>query len=223
MQTKTDKYEIISLGTNCLPRTVLTRGNVKPSKNDGELSCPFDLVSHPIENIVRYLETNFNDYFDDLFFKIRKRNFFDFRKKGLWQKMDGTKFFHDKDCKSCDKEKLILRIKNRIKNFYKIIESDTPILFVLYIKEKSEYINEIFNTLQKLCSHKHFELAIIDFNNSVDLKKNNSFYLLKLPKPIKTFNTDWNTTKYRNSELGVYIEKCICDFIKEILDKDFYY
>ena len=86
MTLKTNKYEIVSLGTNCLPRTVLTRGNIKPSKSDGELSCPFDLVSHPLETIVHCLETNFNDYFDDLFFQIRKRNFLDFRQKGYGKK-----------------------------------------------------------------------------------------------------------------------------------------
>ena len=37
----------------------------------------------------------------------------------------------------------------------------------------------------------------------------------------KKFNTDWNTTKYLNSELGIYVEKSICDFIKEILNKEF--
>ena len=38
------KYEIVSLGVNCLPRTILTRHGIKPRKADGELSCPFDLV-----------------------------------------------------------------------------------------------------------------------------------------------------------------------------------
>ena len=90
------KYEIVSLGINCLPRTILTRGGIKPRKKDGELSCPFDLVAHPTEVILKCLQTNFEGYFDDLFFYLRKRNFLDFRGKGIWQKKDGTKFYHDK-------------------------------------------------------------------------------------------------------------------------------
>ena len=79
-------YEIVSLGTNCLPRTILTRAGIKPTKAEGELSTPFDLVAHKLSNIVHYLQTDFSDYFDDIYFDIRKRNFLDFRKKGFWKK-----------------------------------------------------------------------------------------------------------------------------------------
>ena len=105
------KYEIVSLGVNCLPRTILTRLGIKPCKADGELSCPFDLVMHKLDRITYYLSNNFEDYFDDLYFKVKKRNILDFRKKGCWWKNDGTEFRHDKDCQINDKEKLIARIK----------------------------------------------------------------------------------------------------------------
>lgn len=49
------KYEIISLGQNCLPRTILTRWNIKPSKAQGELSCPFNLVKHELPRISYYI------------------------------------------------------------------------------------------------------------------------------------------------------------------------
>ena len=106
------KVEIVSLGINCLPRTVLTRNRIKPRKAEGELSCPFDLALHILPNIVHYLETDFCDYFSDIYFEIRKRNIFDLRKKGLWKKADGTKFFHDKDCKADDKEEYHRKSEN---------------------------------------------------------------------------------------------------------------
>ena len=62
------KYEIVSLGCNCMPRTVLTRLGIKPRKAQGELSCPFDLVKHNSQRIIYYLETDFKDYLDDLHF-----------------------------------------------------------------------------------------------------------------------------------------------------------
>ena len=104
-------YEIVSLGVNCLPRTILTRWGIKPKKADGELSCPFDLVAHSPETILKCLQTNFEGYFDDLFFKLRKRNILDFRGKGLWQKKDGTVFFHDKDCKKTIKKNSLIVLK----------------------------------------------------------------------------------------------------------------
>ncbi len=93
------KVEIVSLGVNCLPRTILTRHGIKPSKAQGELSCPFDLVYHPLPTIIYNLKTEFRDYLSDLYFVVRKRHIFDFRGKGIWGKKDGTKFYHDKDCK----------------------------------------------------------------------------------------------------------------------------
>ncbi len=213
-------YYIISLGVNCLPRTVLTRGGLKPAKAEGELSCPFDLAYHLLPNIIRYLETNFEDYFSDLYFEIRKRNFFDFRKKGLWQKKDGTKFFHDKDCKIGDRDKLVSRMKNRINNFYTIINSDVPILFVLNIHSNPEYIENLICILEKLCSGKKYKLAILDFFNLVNSAYKNT-EILKIPPPVNNFGSNWNRKKYRNSDLGKYVEKCICQFIQNIINNEF--
>ena len=214
------KYEIVSLGCNCLPRTVLTRGGVKPSKKQGELSCPFDLVKHPIDCIIKYLNNDFDGYLDDLFFEVRKRNFLDFRKKGLWQKTDGTKFFHDKDCKISDREKLETRIKNRINNFRQIIKSDTPILFVFLVVENAEKIEELYKTLKRLCPHKKFSLAVIDLNY-VMKSCPSDIHLLQLTEPIPKFDRNWNKNIYRNTKLGKYVEKNICCFVENILKKDF--
>ncbi len=217
------KFEIVSLGVNCLPRTVLTRHGIKPRKADGELSCPFDLVSHRLDRIIYYLNNNFADYFDDFSFKLRKRNFLDFRGKGIWVKEDETQFFHDKDCKINDKEKLISRIKNRINNFNTIIQNDRPILFVLNIVNNDGDIEELYNTLKRLRQGKKFKLAIFDFGQITEFwsKYNDDIYILRLPKPIDRYYTLWNTSKFRNTNLGKYFEHCICEFINEIIKKDF--
>ena len=94
------KYEIVSLGCNCIPRTILTRHKIKPRKAEGELSCPFDLVVHEAPRVTHYLKTDFENYFEDLYFQPYKRHWFDFRGMGLWRKSDDTIFFHDKDIHS---------------------------------------------------------------------------------------------------------------------------
>lgn len=214
------RYEIVSLGVNCLPRTVLTRTGVKPAKAQGELSCPFDLVKHEPERIIYYLKNDFKDYFDDIFFTIRKRNFLDFRNKGLWQKTDGTKFFHDKDCDKDDLEKLTSRIKNRIKNFHAIVQAERPILFVICIFEGTDCIEELYSTLKQIRGDKVFKLAVINFSKSI-IKPNNKIYSLELSMPCKTYKKVWNRTRFVKSKTGKYLESCIASFIVKILEKEF--
>lgn len=217
------KYEIVSLGVNCMPRTVLTRLGLKPRKADGELSCPFDLVMHKLDRITYYLHTNFEDYFDDFYFKINKRNIFDFRKKGCWYKPDGTQFRHDKDCQENDKEKLISRIKARIDNFNNIMQNDRPVLFVLNMYTNTGDVLALYNELKRLRQDRFFKLAVFDFEDKFDIKTplNNDIYLLKIPKPIENYKDDWNATVFLKTKLAKYFESCVGDFISNIIKKDF--
>ena len=212
------KCEIVSLGLNCLPRKVLTRGGIKPRKAEGELSCPFDLVSHPAEVVLKCLKTNFEGYFDDLYFKLRKKCFFDFRGKGLWLKEDGTKFFHDKDCKKNDREKFVQRVNRRIENFNKIIEAERPIVFVMTIYSLIDCLDEIYETLKTLRKDKPFEFVVIAFGVS-PIISNKNINVLELALPDKNFVKIWNGTAYVNSKLGKYVEKTICDFVQARVDR----
>ena len=216
------KVEIISLGVNCLPRTILTRGGVKPRKADGELSCPFDLVRHYLPNIIHYLETDFSDYFDDIHFVIRKRNFLDFRKRGKWRKNDGTVFYHDLDCQYYDKEKLFTRINNRIDNFHQIIKSETPILFVLNLEKDEERIPDLYKILKKICPHKKFKLLIIDFFDKTN--ENNTdkdIAVLKLPLPFEDWTNGWNGKKWIKTDFGKYVEKCVSTYTERLIRQEF--
>ena len=159
-----------------MPRTVLTRLGIKPRKAQGELSCPFDLVKHNSQRIIYYLETDFKDYLDDLHFRLRKRNFFDFRGKGVWQKNDGTGFYHDKDCKSKDRDKLVKRITARIENFRKIMASDTPVLFVMNLIDNDIDLKRLYNVLNKVRGNKFFKVIIFDFINATS--DNDDFYII---------------------------------------------
>lgn len=219
------KYEIVSLGQNCLPRTILTRWGIKPSKAQGELSCPFDLVKHELDRIIYYIENDFEGYFDDLYFKLCKKNFFDFRGRGVWIKNDGTIFFHDKDCKKDDKEKLIQRISRRIDNFREIIKSDKPILFVMNVMNYANDPNinmklvRLYNILKHIRGDKFFKIALFDFN--YEINDSDKYYVLRLPKPIEKYDNYWNRSAFVKSVLGRFFENSICEFIKYIIKKDF--
>jgi hypothetical protein len=217
------KYEIVSLGINCLPRTVLTRLGLKPRKAQGELSCPFDLVMHKLDRITYYLSNNFEDYFDDLYFKLGKKHIFDFRQKGTWRKTDGTQFRHDKDCKAGDKEKLIARVKSRIENFNNIMKNERPVLFVLNVYTDYGDVLALYNELKRLRQDRFFKLAVFDFEGHLDFdaKYNDDIYVLRIPKPIENYKDDWNASVFLKTKLAKYFENCIGEFIKDIIKKDF--
>ena len=222
----TDKktYEIVSLGMNCLPRFVLTLGGIKKRKAEGELTCPFDICGHPLKTIVDALENDFAAYYNDIYFKAYKRCFLDFRKKGYWEKPDGTVFIHDKDCKTI--EELKKKLKKREENFYSIINSDTPILFVLnvWFPESREYVNKLYDVLdKKISGRKKFILAVLDFNGiSFDLNYNQNIRVLNMEEPIPNFSNDWNRKWFAKSSLGKYVHRSICKFIQNIIDKEFF-
>ncbi len=178
------KCQIISLGANCMVRSVLTRHGIKPSKAEGELSYPFDLAVHPISCVINALEENFATYFDGLFFESNRRHIFDFSKKrDVWKKDDGTCFNHDTDCGVNDFEKLKTRFLTRIENFNKTLDSGVPILFVIYIKdeESRKYINRLYDALQLRLRGGYFLLAVIDFNGIVKEEFYPQIRVLNLP------------------------------------------
>ena len=212
------KYEIVSLGTYCVTRTVLTRQNLKPRKAQGELSCPFDLVIHKPDRITHYIKTDFEGYFDDLYYKKYSRCFLDFRNKGLWMKEDGTSFFHDKDCKQNDKEKLIQRVSSRIENFRDIIKNDKHIIFVQAIKEDDEDIENLYSVLSAVRENKPFKLIILDLNDVVK-KEYSNIPILKIPFPSRRYGKYWDRKRYYESKKGIAFEKALTEMVEAEIKK----
>lgn len=210
------------MGMNCLPRYILTVGGIKPRKADGELTCPFDVCIHPLKTIVSALENDFADYYDDIYFRKYKRWFLDFRGKGYWEKPDGTCFVHDKDCKTF--EELKEKLKLREQNLYSIINSDLPVLFVLYVRfpESRQYVNKLYDILnKKIAGRKKFILAVLDFNGiNLNLGYYRDIKVLNMEEPIPNFPNDWNRKKFVKSAFGKYIHRQVCSFIQNIADEE---
>ena len=47
------KVKIVSLGWDCLPRTIFTWWGIKKTKENGELSYPFDLSMHNLSSTIK--------------------------------------------------------------------------------------------------------------------------------------------------------------------------
>ena len=201
------KTEIIPLGQNCIPRTILTRWKIKPSKIFGEKTYPFDLAIFGLPEITKCLKNDFNEIFNNLSFNGE-----------YWYKSPNCIYFiHDKKYKKNEKEKLISKYKKRINNFRTKINEADNILFVQILGEDEDIINQ-YNELKRLRNDKPFKMAIIDTQNivkSIDLK---DIYVLKLPFPSEEYKNNWWKKEFYNSKIGKQFEKQIADFCLNVLN-----
>ncbi len=205
---KKTNYKIVSLGHNCLPRTVLTRWGIKPDKLHGELTMPFDLATYETFEITNNIKDNFKDFFNNLQFK--KTGLF-FNTKQFWIKApDLIEFVHEKNLGKNDKNKLVEIYKKRIENFKNQMEDPTPILFVQLLGDCQD-INNLYEAISFLREDRPFKFVIID---PYDIVKINAphFHILKLPYPNKKYQKNWWAKKYYKSKEGQLFEKTIVEF-----------
>lgn len=169
-----DKYKIISLGWDCMPRTLLTKGLLKPSKKMGEKSMPFDLIPSPARVIAHFLENDFSDYFDGQWtFEEESQS---------WH--NGTLpevfYFHDRDCTSdaAGLEKLQKRLALRIANFREAVALPCPVLFVLHkstldhifrptVQEVKD-VERVCELIKELRGEKPFRIIVMSCNQDDD-------------------------------------------------------
>lgn len=214
LKIKNIQYKIISLGINCLPRSILTRWGLKPSKAEFETTMPFDLAVFETREITKNLNNDFKDFTNNISFK-NKKHLFD---KEYWIKEpDLIKFIHEKNFGKNDESKLINSYYNRINNFRECIKSNPPILFVQLIWD-SEDVNNLYNILKNIRGNKPFKLVVIDTQNIVS-NPNSEIEILKLKFPTKNYNKHWWHPRIYKSKKGQDFERKIAEFcFEKIID-----
>ena len=200
------KYEIVSLGTYCLPRVIFTKAGIKPSKINGELSLPFDLAIHDENYITECIEAKFLNYFDDFKYNLHHK---------VWIKGNfKIKFNHD-DCFGQDDFLLLKeRYEKRISNFWKVINSDLPVLFVQAVESDKHDVSKLYSVLEQIRGEKQFELVVIDISNVVN-EFDERVNLLKIPYPSQEYI--WWEHEWFQKEEGQKFEKAIIDFCKNVI------
>ncbi len=208
MNIFTKKVQIIPLGQNCIPRTILTRWKIKPHKLLGELTYPFDLAIFGIPEITKTLRTDFNEFFWNL-------NYIKTKNSSYWIKEPNCIMFtHDKHLKT--KAELIETYTKRIENFKKAMLNPIPVIFV-QILSIDEEIEKQFSELLRLRAGNPFIFAAIDTQDVVKNIDNDKIKILKLPYPSEDYKSNWWKKEYYNSKEGKAFEKQIADFISEII------
>ena len=212
------QYKIVSLGSNCLPRTIPTRWGLKYPKSMGELSHPFDLSIHLYETTCELIDNNFKDYLNPLFIKKNNKGIPIHTKYKVYFNHEKSDYFSENNY-----SKLVEKYQARLENFYKDIAS-SPILF-LYVNHKTE--NTFPVKLARIVQNKfadvhHKFLYINTAQSNFDTHKSvlpKNMIAKHIPYPNEEYI--WHHHQYYISEAGKNFELAIVNSIKETIANHF--
>lgn len=217
---------LISLGENCFNRTVLSRHHLKPQRQQGELSFPFDLCVCNLHSAYTLIKNDFSDYFNDLQWNDKDK---------IWMNTKyHIRYNHDRDCSECDKEKLVERYTKRIQNLRNLFNDSKKHSFVVSSINNAinkdevlglyEFLQKTINGnfdfiyihlgKEKLPYSSFFEQKMLESQN-----ENSHFYFCHIPHPYQNFWGEWYKMEYFNSEDGKHFEKTFADYISQISNK----
>ena len=200
-----DDYNIVSLGWNCLSRTIPTQWGIKKQKDEGELSYPFDLSMHDVKYIPQVIQNDFYDYLDNVE-----------KKDNIWCNTTYNIIFnHDETCQTIDEFQT--RYLNRIKNFSNILQSNKPSLFIYNARDDgSDSIKDIENLKKAVYSKCNMQKKKFLVISPVELHSDDQdITILYSPVPYKGYV--WWKDDCRYSFKGCMYEKRIVEKISQLL------
>jgi hypothetical protein len=130
-------FSLISLGEDCLSRSIPTKWGLKPPRLLGEATMPFDLSVHPPEAVAEILESDFADYLrsERLSFDTDRNFSVDVRRGILWNHEVGSEWAEN------GFERLRSHYLRRIANFRTALNDGRSTLLLLYVSEAlNDYI-----------------------------------------------------------------------------------
>ena len=154
-------YKLVSLGTDCLSRTIPTRWGLKPPKSLGERTHPFDLAVHPYEAVCEVLDRDFEDYLDVKWLGMNNLNY-------VFHKKLKVHFNHEKGetFSANDYSYFIEQYQRRINNLREDVASH-PILYLLHLTA-SRVPCRLYEILARKSTHDFTLLAISTANEPFD-------------------------------------------------------
>jgi hypothetical protein len=207
------KYKIISLGDCCFTRQMLTWMGIKPSKENGELTHPFDLSANSLSNIADCIYNDFRYFCDPEHIKNNTHTIY------------GGSYPHD-DMDFAENDSVKFRIKylRRISNFYEdIYYSKSTVFFINVNDARGE---ELINCAEKMIVTLYTKFPNINYKfimvNGVGEKPPIIFdgeknIYINCDKPYQDYK--WHENRHQHTDAGIEYS---CEFslkIKEVLKK----
>lgn len=199
------EYKIISLGWNCLSRSLPTEWKLKPRREQGEKSTPFDLSMHDIKYMADIIQSHFKEYLQDTV---------KFNETEWKNKQFNIIYNHDEDCQT--KADFDKRYLDRIKNFFDILSTDIPVLFIYNCRDDgSDDINDILKlkeTVLKISKSKKSRFLAL---SNKKIENINNIDILYSPLPYTKYI--WWNENCRYCLRGYLYEKNIINKIYDEL------
>lgn len=204
--TLNKKYKIIPLGMHCFPRVISTLNKLKPRRIKGEKSCPFDLAFSDIDNVIKLIDTNFDNFYSGLAINA----------EGHWENSTLKMIFNHDD--NLSEEQFKTRYQARIKNLYDYFADENNHKFVLVASLKPilyEQIENLRRVLEKYISKNDFDIIIINQSEKANDYIGANVYIINQNGNINEFNYinhgrgDWLGALERKNEkeaLKIYYE-----------------
>jgi hypothetical protein len=120
---------IVSIGRNCLPRTVATRAGIQISKAEGELSLPFDLAVSSYSGVCDLVENDFTEFLNPTYLKLNAKNIIYHSKYDFYFNHESVNGRHLKFGAN-NFAQLINVYRQRIKNWHHKLTTLDKILFI---------------------------------------------------------------------------------------------
>lgn len=146
-----EDIELVSLGEDCLSRTIPTQWGLKKCAKLGEKTHPFDLAVHPLPKVVDLIANDFAGYLDadDLVF-LAERNFC--RNTAL-----NITFNHETGPQYAENGFALLRetYQRRVANFRTMLQSGRAMVFVVHPVRRRPNLAYHLKELHRVISLRH--------------------------------------------------------------------
>lgn len=217
-----ENYKIISIGSYCMSRCIVTYNGLKPRKKEGEKSCPFDLVLFDkFESIINLIDSRFETLYKNLEYNSVG--------KYWYNKEFNASFVHDHE-KSLDD--FIKKYDRRIENFYNYInDQEKHIFFLLSTFEKlsEQQLKKTLKVLNRYIDNSRYSLIIvnqgqeknpINFENVITIEQAHNFDKFQYINNYKRKGTSLaELKKRRTSEAHIIYNEITEELIKIIKQK----
>jgi len=208
--------QIVSLGEDCLSRTLPTRWRLKPRKAEGELTYPFDLAVHSVDSIIQLLDNDFKFYTDKRFLRLAQNKIIVNSKYGVtFNHESGDSFAQN------DYSLLVEVVNRRVANFRDLAIREGSLIFIIHTRRNSsmsaESLQDLANILENYFTGKSFSIIVIDTREealSLSLK-NDLFSIIRAPYPTSGYI--WHNPSHFNRFDGIIYEISLMVRLSEVL------
>lgn len=215
--TRFSHINFVSLGFDCLPRTLLTRWGLKRSAKLGEISMPFDLAFHSAEGVAAIIEGDFDFYFNGPLVYDAKQKFAVYPPFGVELNHDvGDEFYAD------GWAGLHARYQARAANFRAMLASEQPAMFVHHTHDRSvdRHIRALFDLVRRLRAGRPTGFACV---HTPDFKApggpplpSNEIRLIERSYPFDGYT--WHNQRHTFSRRGFDFERSIAEELAAIVE-----